>query len=252
MTAPGGTAIIDRTLDDLRAIEEKFREFMDKVRDLLEWVPSALESLVQPVIDLVNFINEKFAAYRRATEQFWTERGDPDKLKQVGQQWIEEFSHTVDEIASTLHLDKLKANIQWKGRGAETYKVAVQAQLEHLDPMKDLGEQMRDSLTSLANGIESFWLAMKIIVGGLLAALVSAILSALTVVGLPLTLGIISAAISMAVAAIAGTVVAIETLLDVIETEQNSIQAKVDTLGDQWERTNSTTMSHPGDWQINE
>jgi len=42
MTAPGGTAIIDRTLDDLRAIEEKFREFMDKVRDLLEWVPSAL------------------------------------------------------------------------------------------------------------------------------------------------------------------------------------------------------------------
>lgn len=251
MTAPGGTAIIDRTLDDLRAIEEKFREFMDKVRDLLDWVPSALQTLVQPVIDLVNYVNGKFGEYQRATEHFIFDRGDSDKLKQVGRQWIEEFSHTVDEIASTLHLDKLKANIEWQGRGAETYKAAVPAQLEHLDSMKDLGEQMRDSLTSLANGIDSFWLAMKVIVGGLIAAIVSATLSAITVVGLPLALGIISAAISMAVPAITGTIVAVETLLDVIETEQNSIQAKIDDLGDRWERTNTTTMSHAGDWRIN-
>ncbi|WP_290056067.1 hypothetical protein [Amycolatopsis solani] len=251
MTAPGGTAIIDRTLDDLRAIEEKFREFMDKVRDLLDWVPSALETLVQPVIDLVNYVNGKFGEYLLAVQRFKDDVGDPDKLKQVGRQWIEEFSHTVDEIAGTLHLDKLKANIQWQGRGAETYKAAVPAQLEHLDSMKDLGEQMRDSLTSLANGIESFWLAMKVIVGGLLAAIVSAILSAVTVMGLPLALGIISAAISMAVPAITGTIVAIEALLDVIETEQNSIQAKVDDLGDRWEPTITTTMSHPGDWRVN-
>ncbi|QKV76331.1 hypothetical protein [Amycolatopsis sp. Hca4] len=199
----------------------------------------------------MNHVNEKFAAYQRATVRFWSDQGDSDKLKQVGRQWIEEFSHTADEIASTLHLDKLKANIEWQGRGAETYKAAVPAQLEHLDSMKDLGEQMRDSLTSLANGIDSFWLAMKVIAGGLVAAIVSAILTAVTVVGLPLALGILSAAISMAVPAITGTIVAIETLLDVSETEQNSIQAKVDDLGDQWERTNTTTMSHSGDWRVN-
>ncbi|MCR6488604.1 hypothetical protein M8542_37825 [Amycolatopsis sp. OK19-0408] len=251
MTAPAGTAIIDRTLDDMRAIEEKFREFMDKVRDLLDWVPSALESLVRPVIDLVNHVNGKFAEYSQAVQHFKDDRGDSDKLKQVGRQWIEEFSHTVDEIAGTLHLDKLKANIYWQGRAAETYKAAVPAQIEHLDSMKDLGEQMRDSLDSLADGIDSFWLAMKVILGGLAAAIVSAILSAVTVVGLPLALGIISAAISMAVPAITGTIVAVETLLDVIETEQKSIQAKVDALGDKWERTNTTTMSHSGDWRVN-
>lgn len=251
MTAPGGTAIIDRTLADMRAIEEKFREFMDKVRDLLEWVPGALESLIQPIIDLVNYVNEKFAQYQQAAQRLFTDVGDPDKLKQVGRQWIEEFSHTVDDIASTLHLDKLKANIYWQGRAAETYKAAVPAQIDHLDSMKDLGEQMRDSLNNLANGIDSFWLAMKVIVGGLIAAIVSAILTAATVVGLPLALGIIAGAISMAIPAIGGTIIAIETLLDVIETEQNSIQAKVDDLGDQWERTNTTTMTHPGDWRVN-
>ncbi|WP_410630125.1 hypothetical protein [Amycolatopsis sp. cmx-4-83] len=251
MTAPAGTAIIDRTLEDLRAIEEKFREFMAKVRDLLEWVPGALESLIQPIIDLVNYVNEKFAQYQQAAQRLFTDVGDPDKLKQVGRQWIEEFSHTVDDIAGTLHLDKLKANIYWQGRAAETYKAAVPAQIDHLDSMKDLGEQMRDSLNNLANGIDSFWLAMKVIVGGLIAAIVSAILTAATVVGLPLALGIIAGAISMAVPAITGTVIAIETLLDVIETEQNSIQAKVDDLGDQWERTDTKTMSHPGDWRVN-
>ncbi|UOX86428.1 hypothetical protein MUY14_32405 [Amycolatopsis sp. FBCC-B4732] len=251
MTAPAGTAIIDRTLEDLRAMEEKFREFMAKVRDLLEWVPGALESLIQPIIDLVNYVNEKFAQYQQAAQRLFTDVGDPDKLKQVGRQWIEEFSHTVDDIAGTLHLDKLKANIYWQGRAAETYKAAVPAQIEYLDSMKDLGEQMRDSLNNLANGIDSFWLAMKVIVGGLIAAIVSAILTAATVVGLPLALGIIAGAISMAVPAITGTVIAIETLLDVIETEQNSIQAKVDDLGDQWERTDTKTMSHPGDWRVN-
>ncbi|MEQ0563944.1 hypothetical protein ABJI51_33100 [Amycolatopsis sp. NEAU-NG30] len=252
MTAPAGNEIINRTLEDIRAIEEKFREFMDKVRDLLDWVPGALESLVRPIIDLANYVKEKFAEYVRALERFKDDQGDPDKLKQVGRQWIEEFSHTVDEIASTLHLDKLKTQIYWQGRAAETYKSAVPAQIDHLDSMKDLGEQLRDSLTSLANGIESFWLAMKIIVGGLLAAIVSAILSAATVVGLPLALGILSAAIAAAVAAITGTIVAIEALLDVIETEQNSIQAKIDDLGDQWERTDTTTMSHRGDWRVND
>lgn len=248
MTAPAGNEIIDRTLEDIRAIEEKFREFMDKVRDLLDWVPSALESLVKPVIDLVKYVNQKFAQYQQAVVRLFTDRGDSDKLKQVGHQWIDEFSRTVDEIATTLHLDQLKANIYWQGRAAETYKAAVPTQLDHLSSMKDLGEH---SLNNLANGIDSFWLAMKVIVGGLLAAIVSAILSAVTVVGLPLALGIISAAISMAVPAITGTIVAVETLLDVIETEQNSIQAKVDDLGDRWERTNTSTMSHPGDWRVN-
>jgi phage-related minor tail protein len=251
MTTAAGNPIIDRALEDMRAIEEKFREFMDKVRDLLDWVPSALESLVQPVIDLVNYVNGKFAEYQNSVRLFWTDTGDPEKLKQVGKQWIEEFSHTIDEIAEALGLDKLKANIYWQGRAAKTYEAAVPAQIEHLDSMKDLGEQMRDSLSNLANGIDSFWLAMKVIIGGLLAAIASAILSAITVVGLPLALGILSAAIAAAVPAITGTIVAIEALLDVIETEQNSIQAKVDDLGDQWERTSTSTMSHPGDWRVN-
>ncbi|MFG1642348.1 hypothetical protein ACGFMK_18840 [Amycolatopsis sp. NPDC049252] len=251
MTAAAGNPIIDRALEDMRAIEEKYREFMDKVRDLLDWVPSALESLVRPIIDLVDYVNGKFAECQNHLRLFWTDRGDPEKLKQVGKQWIEEFSHTIDEIAGTLGLDKLKANIYWQGRAAETYKAAVPAQIDHLNSMKDLGEQMRDSLSNLANGIDSFWLAMKIILGGLVAAVVSAILSAATVAGLPLALGILSAAIAAALPAITGTIVAIESLLDVIETEQGSIQAKVDSLGDLWERTNTSTMSHPGDWRVN-
>jgi ABC-type multidrug transport system fused ATPase/permease subunit len=249
-TATGENPLIDQAIDKLKEIDDKVRELFDKVNEVMSWVPSILSNLIEPVQRVMNQLNQKINEFWDVCEKFSTERGNPDRLKQVAAEWSSHIGDVVSGIAGTVSLDKLKTAIDWTGKGAETYKSTVPAQVGGLNSLKDLALQMRNSLTDLANGIDGFWKQILGILIGLGIALVVAILSALTVVGIPAAIAILVGMIGAGIASIFTTISAVDSLTGTISNEQTAIHDKVVALGSTWSATDTSTMSQSSDWHV--
>ncbi|MFI6303450.1 hypothetical protein ACIBCH_16375 [Amycolatopsis thailandensis] len=249
MTAAGVNPVIDQSLEKLREIEDKIRELFDKVNDVMSWVPDILSDLIEPVRRGMNALNAKMAEFWDAIKRFWKDVGDPAKLRQVAAEWSDRIGDRIGDIAGSVSLDKLKTNIEWSGKAAETYKVTVPAQVAGLNSLKDLGLQIRNSLVNLANGLESFWTQIYGTLAALAIAAVAALLSVISVVGIPAALAILVGMIGAGVASIFTTISAVDSLTNSIGVEQTAIQDKVDSLGATWPRINTESMSHSTDWK---
>jgi hypothetical protein len=240
-------------IDQAIAGYDKFRQLVEdlfrRVRDTLDWLPDALADLVEPIRDGLAFIGDKVAEFARAHEKFERDKGDPDKLRAYAVEWGDKFTQRLDTAAGFLDPASLKTSVHWSGPAAETYKIALSEQLKKIDAAKELGRQMRDSLTNLANAVETFWLTYNSIIWGLVGATAAAIVSAATVVGLPAALGILSAEIAAGIPAVYAIINVIDTTVDTIQNELVAIHDKADDLGEGWQQTDTGTMSHPGDWR---
>ncbi|OXM54292.1 hypothetical protein [Amycolatopsis alba] len=249
MTAAGANPVIDQSMEKLREIEEKIRELFDKVNDVLSWVPDVLSDLIEPVRRVMNALNGKMTEFWDAIKKFAVDRGDPAKLRQVAAEWSHQIGGVIGEIAGSVSLDKLKTNIEWSGKAAETYKATVPAQIAGLNSLKDLGLQIRNSLVNLANGLDSFWTQIYGTFAGLGIAVAAAAVSAITIVGLPAAIVILIGVIGAGIASIFTSISAVDSLTNSIGVEQAAIQDKVDSLGAAWPRTNTESMSHSSDWK---
>jgi hypothetical protein len=96
--------------------------------------------------------------------------------------------------------------------------------------VKDVANQMRASLNSLANSIDAFWIAMGV-------ALATFVVSAIGIIG--------------------ATIMALESHTNTIETEQNAIMRKIHDIGREWTMPNVGDMSDAGvtdgdgsDWKV--
>ncbi len=240
-------------IDQALAGYEKFRQLVEdlfqRVRDTLDWIPDALADLVKPIRDGLAFIGNKVAEFESTHEKFERDKGDPDKLRAYAAEWGDKFTQRLDAVAGTLDPGSLKTTLHWSGSAAETYKIALSEQLKKIDAAKELGRQMRDSLTNLSNAVETFWLTYNSIIWGLVGATAAAVVSAATVVGLPAALGILSAEIAAGIPAVFATINVIDTTVDTIQNELVAIHDKADDLGAGWNQTDTSTMSHPGDWR---
>lgn len=240
-------------IDQALAGYDKFRQLVEdlfrRARDLLSWIPDALADLVKPIQDGLAFIGDKVAEFAALHEKFERDKGDPDKLRAYAVEWGDKFTQRLDAVAGTLDPESLKTTVHWRGPAAETYKIALSQQLKKVDAAKELGRQMRDSLTNLANAVETFWLTYNSIIWGLVGATAAAIVSAATVVGLPAAIGILVTEIAAGIPAIFAIISVIDTTVDTIQNELVAIHDKADDLGAGWNQTDTSTMSHPGDWQ---
>ncbi|WP_410579582.1 hypothetical protein [Amycolatopsis sp. lyj-108] len=249
MTAAGANPVIDQSMEKLREIEDKIRELFDQVNSVMSWVPDILSDLIEPVRRVMNELNQKVTELWDATKKFVTDRGDPAKLRQVAAEWSDRIGSGIGEIAGSVSLDKLKTNIEWSGKAAETYKVTVPAQVAGLNSLKDLGLQIRNSLVNLANGLESFWIQIYGTLSALGIAVAVAIVSAISVVGIPAAVVILIGVIGAGIASIFTTISAVDSLTNSIGVEQTAIEDKVNSLGATWPRTNTESMSHSSDWK---
>ncbi|WP_409491389.1 hypothetical protein [Amycolatopsis sp. cmx-11-12] len=249
MTAAGANPVIDQSMEKLREIEDKIRELFDEVNSVMSWVPDVLSDLIEPVRRGMNELNGKMTEFWGAIRNFTTDIGDPVKLRQVAAEWSDRIGNGVGEIAGSVTLDKLKTNIEWSGKAAETYKATVPAQVAGLNSLKDLGLQIRNSLVNLANGLESFWLQIYGTVAGLVIATAAAAVSAITVVGIPAAIVILIGVLGAGIASIFTTIGAVDSLTNSIGVEQTAILDKVTSLGSTWPKTNTESMSHPTDWK---
>ncbi|MFJ4098119.1 hypothetical protein [Amycolatopsis japonica] len=249
MTTAGANPVIDQSMEKLREIEDKIRELFDKVNDVMSWVPDILSDLIEPVRRGMNALNAKMTEFWDAINRFIKYKGDPAKLRRVAAEWSDRIGNSVEDIAGSVSLDKLKTNIEWTGKAAEAYKATVPAQVAGLNSLKELGLQIRNSLVSLANGLDSFWTQMYGTLAGLSIAVAAAAVSAISIVGLPAAIVILIGVIGAGIASIFTTISAVDSLTNSIGVEQTAIQDKVNSLGAAWPKANTESMSHSSDWK---
>jgi hypothetical protein len=248
--ATGENPLIDQAVGKLNEIEHQIEELFNKVNDVISWVPGFLSGAIEPVRNAMADLNKKTVEFWNACKHFATDRGNPSRLKAAAATWSDAVGNPIGDLAGAVSLDKLKTEIEWEGRAAEAYKSTVPAQVGGLNSLKDLGQQIRNSLINLANGIDSFWTQIIGIVAGLLIALGIAIASACTVVGIPAAIVILLGAIGAGIAGIVTTISAVDSLNGTIANEQQAILDRVKALGSTWSVSDVGAMSDSSDWKV--
>jgi hypothetical protein len=235
----------------LKEIEDNIRKFFDAVNEVLSWVPGFLSDLIEPIRRGITWLNEKIKEFWDRVNKFRTQPGNSDRLKQIADDWNGKVGSRMGDVAGDVSLDKLKTNIDWTGRGAEAYKATVPAQVDGLNGVKDLAGQLHTSLNSLANGIDNFWLALKIAFGVFVVGTIGAIAAACTVVGTPAAIAALATSAGVSIGLVTTAILAMQSFTQTIATEQDGIKTEVDNLGREWAKTNTEPMSHAGDWRVN-
>ncbi|WP_188316619.1 hypothetical protein [Solihabitans fulvus] len=241
-----------------RDIDRKLREFFDKADRILSWVPDFLSDLVDPIRAGLIVLRDKVHEFWGKVNQLFDKAGDSDRLKNVGDQWVNQIGNPAGDIAGNLSLDKLKTTVEWHGRAAEAYKAIVPAQVSGLNSIKDLANQMKSSLVNLANAIDNFWIAIIAALVIFVVGAIGAIVAACTVVGLPAAVAALAGAAGLSIGLIIAAVVAMQSFTQTIAIEQGNIKQKIhDDLGD-WARTNADLLGHASvndpdgmNWHIN-
>jgi hypothetical protein len=226
-----------------RKIDQESRRFFEQVDSVMSWVPAPLEHLVDPIVRNMALLGEKLREFWERVNQLWDQPGDSDRLKQVGEQWVSQVGDALGDVAGTIGLDKLRTTIEWEGRAARAYQATVPPQAAGLNSIKDIAGQMRSSLTSLANSIDMFWIAMGLAFIGFAVAIAGAVVAAFTVVGIPAAIGVILTAAAAAFGLIAAAIVALESHVNTIEVEQSAIRQKLRDLGSTWAMPNTADMA---------
>ncbi|WP_394613002.1 hypothetical protein JNUCC0626_23905 [Lentzea sp. JNUCC 0626] len=238
-------------------VDRAIRRFFDVVNTTLSWVPAPLKWVIERVEDGIRIVNVKIAEFWDRVNQLFEQPGDSDRLRQVGTEWVEKVGNKLGDVAGTVTLDKMRTNVEWEGKAARAYSATVPPQSQGLNSVKDVANQMRASLNSLANSIDAFWIAMGVALGTFVVAAVGAIAAACTVVGTPAAVGAIAGGLTVAIGIIGATIMALEAHTNTIETEQNSIVQKIHDIGREWTMPNtgdmgdaSVTDGDGSDWKI--
>lgn len=235
--------LVQEAHQQTQKIDQESKRFFEQVNSVMSWVPAPLEYLIDPIIRNMELLDRKLREFWDRVNQLWDQPGDSDRLKQVGEQWVSQVGSALGDVAGTIGLDKLRTTIEWEGRAARAYQATVPPQAAGLNSIKDIAGQMRSSLTSLANSIDMFWLAMGLAFIGFAVAIAGAVAAAFTVVGIPAAIGVILTAAAAAIGLIAAAVMALESHVNTIEVEQAAIRQKLRDLGSTWAMPNTADMA---------
>ncbi|MBB5152930.1 hypothetical protein [Saccharopolyspora phatthalungensis] len=160
-------------------------------------------------------------------------------------------ANPIGDVAGDVALHKLDTNVEWTGRAAEAYKAIVPAQADALTGLKDLALQIRTSLNSLANALDAFKLALYVAITVFIVGVVGAI------VGAGAAIGAIVTGASVAIGLITTAITAVNSYMDVIETEQTALTQKIHDVGGTWSRSDrdlsdgSISDGDGSDWRVN-
>jgi|GEM_PF-1295128 len=250
--------LVQEAYEKLQELQRKVDEFFDQVNSALSWVPFFLSHLIEPIRAAIEALNAKLGEFWERANQLMEQPGSPSRLNAAAQQWSSQVAAPLAAIAGAIGPSQLRTNVEWVGRAAETYRATVPAQVSGVNGAKDIANQMRASLTSLANSVENFWLAIGIAFATFIVGAVAAIVAAATVVGIPAAVAALATAVGVSIGLITATVVALNSHLNTIETEQATIREKIIDLGTQWSASDIGAMSDASvadgdasDWRVN-
>ncbi|CCH32432.1 hypothetical protein ABZ816_24150 [Actinosynnema sp. NPDC047251] len=224
-------------------VDRILRRFFETVNRTLSWVPAPLRWVVEQVEELFRQVNAKISEFWARVDQLFRQPGDSDRLNQVAEEWSDKVGNVLGDIAGTIGLDKMQTNVAWTGKAARAYAATVPPQAAGLNAVKDVSNQMRSSLVSLANSIDAFWIAIGVALATLVVSAIAAVAAACTVVGAPAAIGAIAGGLAVAIGIIGATVMALESHTNTIEAEQQNIAQKIRDIGTEWTMPNTADMS---------
>ncbi|WP_424185827.1 hypothetical protein ACOBQX_28785 [Actinokineospora sp. G85] len=252
------SALVREAANNAKDVEARVNDFWDAVEEALSWVPGSMGWAVEAVKSGLADLRRRLDEFWARVERLFAQPGDSDRLKEVGEQWATVVAEICSDIAGNVGLEKMRSNIEWQGPAAEAYKAQVPPQAAGLNGIKDVALQIRNSLASLANSIDVFWLTIKLALATFLVAVVGAIAAACTIVGVPVAIATVAAGIGVALSLVVATVAALESHANTIETEQTALHQKVKDLSDDWPLVDTTAMTDattedgdPSDWRPN-
>ncbi|CAM01164.1 hypothetical protein A8924_2251 [Saccharopolyspora erythraea NRRL 2338] len=249
-------ALVQQAADRSQEIERAVDDFWEVVDELLSRVPDFLSYLVEPIQRGMEALARLLQDFWDRTNQLFEQPGDSDRLREISELWAGAVATPVGDVAGDITLSGLQAGVRWEGPAAEAYKALVPKQEEGLNGVEDVAMQIRQSLNNLANAIDAFWLAVLVALGVFVVGAVTAIATACTVVCTPGAIAAIATAAGVSVGLITTAVVAMNSYLDVIDTEQTDLRDKIRDLGDQWTRSahdlsdGSVSDGDSSDWRV--
>jgi uncharacterized membrane protein YccF (DUF307 family) len=230
---------LDEQIDrKAREAGEAARDFVAQVDTVLSWVPEPLAHLVEPITRGLKLVVLGIDDVIGFCERTLDGCGDEDRLRAVGLEWVTRVGDVLGNVAGDLAPEKSRTSVKWTGDAAQAYRLAVPPQVAGLTAVKDIANQMRSSLNSLANSVESFKVAVLLTLTGFVVGAVGAIAGAITVVGAPVALASVTTSIGVALAAFGGALVAMNAHVAVVKTEQTTLQQKIHDLGGTWPAPN--------------
>ncbi|MEJ2859009.1 MULTISPECIES: hypothetical protein [unclassified Saccharothrix] len=235
--------LVRRADDESRTAASQVDQFFRQVEQVLGWVPDPLRHLIAPTRIGLAALERQTREFQERIARLWDQPGDSDRLRQVGERWVAEVGDVLGDIAGGIAPDKLRTTVEWEGSAARAYLITVPPQAAGLTAVKDIANQLRASLNSLANSIDVFWTSIALALAGLVVGAVAAIATACTVVGIPAAIAALATAVAASLAVVSATVLALESHFNTIETEQTAIRQKVRDLGTTWSMPDTARLT---------
>jgi uncharacterized protein YukE len=234
------------------------RDFIARIDGVLSWVPEPLAHVIEPITTSMEVIALGLDDLFRFCADLHAKCGDEDRLRAVGLDWVTRVGDVLGDVAGEIGLDKLRSSVEWTGSAAQAYRDSVPPQAAGLTAVKDVANQVRSSLNNLANSVESFKVAVLLTLGGFVLAGVTAVAGAATVVGAPAAAAAVATSLGVSLAAFGGALVAMNSHVAAVKTEQTILQQKIHDLGKTWTAPNTGAMADatvadgdPSGWRPN-
>jgi hypothetical protein len=213
VTAP--TAIsIDSIVGEVNSALDEVDQL---VKDIIAGVNSVLDQLSESVVaeiraavaDLQRMASDVIAEVRRQIAMV----GAPNTLRAAGDGW-REVGGLVSAQAGKATLNSTRADDKWTGTAAEAYRNTLLVQEKALVAFRARTDDIDNVLQGMATAINVYWATIAGAVTALSAGLISALISASTVVGAPAAPVFAAAAIIAFGSAIAAAMVAITNVVN--------------------------------------
>lgn len=205
--------ILRRVREALDAIPREFQRLIDNINSVLDWLPGFIMDKINAALRAVgDFIGKVLTEIGK----FITQPGVPWTLWTHGTTWTEQVGGKVSNWQDVFHVGSMKTDDEWKGGSADAYKNTLPLQQKALGAIKSAADEVDDVLTKMAIAIGVAWLAIVAAIVSFVIELTAEAGAAATGAGAPPAAaaagvsaakvwGIVSAALAVLEAFVAGT-----------------------------------------------
>jgi hypothetical protein len=175
--------IIQKINDLLQKIEKTANEIVDGINGWLSKLPGFLTGGIRSATEkFVGLMNEMFSALAEIV----TNMGSPATLWNRADAWSSQVGGPISGLSGNADPAQSPALQCWTGAAAEAYKETLGPQRKAIDAIKAIfTDPISSALSAVARAIWVFWGALIAGFAALVVALIGALASTATIVGLP-------------------------------------------------------------------
>lgn len=178
------------TAADIAALVDRFNglveDLRNKVNSALDWVPWGLGWVVDKIHDAWNSLMDKITEVFEPLVFILSNLGSPSTVTSTGDAWSSQVGAPVSARVGTAEPGALAVDDSWKGSAASQYGQQVPRQKSALQGIKtQFTDGISGALKDVANAIQFFFGAMVVAIAAWIAAIITALASSATIIGIP-------------------------------------------------------------------